>query len=70
MEFVELICVKEDSKLRVKITSPGYFNHSNCQFPRDIRIEGRKYRVRADDVKLVATRGKWFYTVKTKNSLI
>ena len=62
-EFVELKCVKEKSKLRVKIVTPGYFNDANCQFPRDLRIEGRKFRVRPEHVKLVTMRGKWFYSV-------
>ena len=67
MEYIELACVKEGSKLRIKITSPGYLNNANCQFPRDIRVEGNKYRVRADDVSLIMTRGKWFYTIKKGN---
>jgi hypothetical protein len=67
MEYIELICVKEGSKLRVKISTPGYFNNANCQFPRDIRVEGNKYKVRAEDVSLIMTRGKWFYTIKKGN---
>ena len=31
--IVTLICVKEGSKLRVKILSEGYIQHANCQFP-------------------------------------
>jgi Ca-activated chloride channel family protein len=42
INYVELACIKQGSKLRVKIVSAGYLNYANCQFPRDIRIEGAK----------------------------
>ena len=42
---VYLECVREKSKLRVRIISPGYYSDANCQFPRAIRVEGRKYSV-------------------------
>jgi hypothetical protein len=54
VEFVDLACVREGSKLRVRITSPGYLHEANCQFPRAIRAAGRRYRVPARDVKLAA----------------
>ena len=44
-ELVYLKCVKEGSKLRIKIISPGYHNESNCQFPKDIRVPERRYSV-------------------------
>ncbi len=43
--IVYLKCVKEQRKLRIKIISPGYHQEANCQFPKDIRIDGRKYSV-------------------------
>ena len=69
MEYVEFICIKEGSKLRIKILSPGYLAYANCQFPRDIRIEGLKYKVKSDDIKLITARGRWFYSVKKKDSI-
>ena len=50
MEYVELKCIKEGSKLRVRILSPGYLANANCQFPRDIRIEGLRYKVNYPDL--------------------
>jgi hypothetical protein len=44
-DLVYLKCVKEGSKLRIKIISPGYHNEANCQFPKNIRLPGRKYSV-------------------------
>jgi len=44
-DLVYLKCVKEGPKLRIKIISPGFFNQANCQFPKDIRVENRKYSV-------------------------
>lgn len=60
---VMLKCVKEKGKLRVKIVTPGYLSTCNVQFPRDIRIEGRMYKVDKKYISLVTTRGKYFYTV-------
>ena len=64
---VYLECVKEGSKLRVKILTPGYISGSNCQFPKDIRVVGRKYEVPASDVNLVTGRGRWFYRIGKNN---
>ncbi len=64
---VELECVKRGSRLRVHITSPGYLNNANCQFPRAIRAEGRRYSVPSEDVSLTGTRGSYFYRVKKTN---
>ena len=69
MEYVELKCIKEGSKLRVRILSPGYLANANCQFPRDIRIEGLRYKVKIEDIKLITARGRWFYSVKKKDSI-
>jgi len=42
---VELRCVREGGKLRVKIASEGYDETKNVQFPRVLRAEGASYRV-------------------------
>ncbi|MEH2357171.1 vWA domain-containing protein [Nostoc sp.] len=42
---VELHCVREGGKLRVKVMSKGYDSTKNIQFPRAIRAEGARYVV-------------------------
>ncbi|MBD2122515.1 VWA domain-containing protein [Trichocoleus sp. FACHB-262] len=42
---VELHCVREGGKLRVKVISEGYDGTKNIQFPRAIRAEGARYVV-------------------------
>ncbi len=42
---VELICVREKGKLRVKVVTEGYEQDKNVQFPRAIRAEGARYVV-------------------------
>jgi Ca-activated chloride channel family protein len=42
---VELYCVREGGKLRVKVKSDGYDVSKNVQFPRAIRAEGARYVV-------------------------
>lgn len=65
---VFLKCIKEGSRLRVRIITPGYYNDANCQFPRKIRFDGRKYKCSSEDVKLAkGPRGKYFYRINTKN---
>lgn len=44
-EGVELICIKEKGKLRIKVMSDGYDQSLNVQFPRAIRADGAKYVV-------------------------
>ncbi len=63
MEEVYLECVKVGSKLRVRITSAGYYKDANCMFPRDLRVAGRKYKCHRYDVNLVTSRGKYYYTI-------
>ena len=63
-EYVYLTCVKEKSKLRVRIITDGYFKNANCQFPRDLRQEGRIYKVHCRNITLITTRGKYYYSVK------
>jgi hypothetical protein len=40
---VLLECIKQGSKLRVRVVSDGYRSDWFCQFPSDIRVAGRKY---------------------------
>lgn len=62
---VMLKCVKVGSKLRVRIISPGYYSDANCQFPKDIRKEGRVYKVNVKEVVLAeGSAGRYFYRVK------
>ena len=61
--MLSLKCIKVANKLRVRITSPGYFNEANCQFPSDIRVEGRIYEVPVGNVSLITSRNKWYYKV-------
>ena len=42
---VTVECVKEGSKVRVKVVSTGYDNSKNVQFPRDMREPGKKFEV-------------------------
>jgi Ca-activated chloride channel homolog len=44
---VELHCVREGGKLRIKVISDGYDASKNVQFPRAIRAEGARYAVAA-----------------------
>ena len=60
---VLLKCVREKGKLRVKILTAGYMNEANCQFPRDIRKEGCHFKVKALNIRLISTRGKYYYSV-------
>lgn len=66
---VELTCVKQGSKLRIRILTPGYFRDANCQFPKDLRVEGRHYRVRPGDITLITSKGKWYYSVKNRDRI-
>ena len=50
-------CVKEGSKLRVRVVSPGYHADWYCQFPRDLRVEGARFVV---DQLREATQGGFY----------
>ena len=69
LDNVELICIKQGSKLRVRIISQGYINYANCQFPKDLRIEGRRFKVKSEYIKLITQKGRWFYSIKKKNCI-
>lgn len=64
-ETVYLKCVKVGSKLRVRIISDGYNFNANCQFPRSIRIDGRKYSAPVSAITFAkGPAGKFFYRVR------
>lgn len=66
-ENVYLKCVREGSRLRIKIISLGYDSNANCRFPRDIRKEGLIYSVPVEDVKCSRTNVEFFYMIKKAN---
>ncbi len=59
---VELYCVREGGKLRVKVKSDGYDSTKNVQFPRSIRAEGASYIVEGLELSADGT----FYRVHGK----
>lgn len=62
--LVYLECIREGSKLRMKITSSGFHREANCQCPRNIRIEGMKYSVPSHAVTFTEGPGrKFFYRI-------
>ena len=69
-ELIRIKCVLEKNKLRIKIISSGYSSDANCQFPKDIRVNGREYLVPKSDITLANTKGKFFYRIKKNNITI
>ena len=69
LELVQLVCIEEGSKLRVRIVSDGYIKTANCQFLREIRMKGRQYLVNPIHIRLITRRGKWFYSIQNKNAI-
>lgn len=65
--LVYLKCIKIGSKLRVRITSPGYKNDANAQFPRAIRAVDRKFSVHPEDIRLIRRGSSYFYSIGTRN---
>lgn len=65
-DLVRLKCVTEGHRLRVKIISRGYNSEANCQFPRDIRKDGREYLVPVSDVTFSEMNCKFFYRIGRK----
>ncbi len=57
---VKLICIKEGGKLRMRVLSEGYNQKWNVQFPKNLRIEGKKYIV--DEIREASQGG--FYRCK------
>ncbi len=68
-DYVYFTCVKQGSKIRVRITSKGYIPYANCQFPRDLRQQGKCFRAKTQFVKLVNTRGKYFYSCLKRTAI-
>jgi hypothetical protein len=62
--LVYLQCIKDGSRLRVRILSSGYFTTANCQFPRALREEGRYFSAPVSSVRLAGNSGTYFYRVK------
>lgn len=72
-----LKCVKAAGKLRIrfhhyvdtegKVYANAYNDTYNCQFPRDIRAEGKYYEIPEDDLKLSRGPSAPFYVVGKKN---
>ena len=63
-DVVTFLCVAEGSRLRVRITSPGYMPGANCQFPRAIREAGAVYHAPAAAVALARSGERYFYRVR------
>lgn len=68
-DLVDLICVKQGGKLRVRILTPGYLQDANCQFPRDLRVEGRRFQVHYQYIHLMTQRGRYFYSVRQRDQI-
>jgi len=79
--MIILQCVSEKKKLRIKfysyIDSEGkqyqnvYNNDYNCQFPKDIRVEGRFFSIGDEDLHLQADNYVApFYKVTKRNIII
>jgi len=62
--FIYLKCVKEGRKLRIKIISQGFNNNANCRFPRNIREEGRIYKVSINNITMIQSKNSYFYSIK------
>lgn len=63
-DLVYFKCIKVGRRLRVRITSPGYRQDANCQFPRAVRVEGGTYSASKSDVSFSVGPGhKFFYRV-------
>lgn len=69
MTSVNFVCVREGCRLRVRIVSNGYYTDANCQFPRDIRKEGRKFQAPAECVRFIKTANKYFYSVTPRSKI-
>lgn len=77
MSKIILKCILEKRKLRIKfhrfineegkIFNNAYNNNYNCQFPKDIRVEGRFFEIGENDLTTVINRGKPFYRVNKKS---
>ena len=74
--MIILECIKDKNKLRIrfncfvdnegKIFTNVYNNEYNCQFPKNIRENGKFYEVNDDDVIIVESKTP-FYKIKKNN---
>ena len=52
--FIYVQCVKAGSKIRLRIVNSTNYNRNwNCQGPRNIRVEGKVYRIDNPKVKVM-----------------
>ncbi|CCU56364.1 inhibitor of apoptosis 4 [Mythimna separata entomopoxvirus 'L'] len=65
--FVKLICIKHNSKLKIKINDNRYNTSLYCNFPRNIRKLNQIYEVTIDDIKLIRGNKKDYYYINKKN---
>jgi predicted DNA-binding WGR domain protein len=56
---VELVCIQQGGKLRMRVVSSGYHQDWNVQFPKNLRVLGQRYRV--DSVREAAQGGFYRY---------
>lgn len=67
-DLIKFICIKQGSRLRVRIISPGYNPNANCQFPRKIRKEGAIYEAPKEALTFSKNSAqKFFYRVKASS---
>jgi hypothetical protein len=66
-KLIYLKCVSAGKKLHVRVISPGYNHEANCQFPRNIRQEGKTYSAPLCNLSFSQMRGKFFYRVSKNN---
>jgi len=76
-DYIILKCVKEKNKLRVKFHlyvdvngkkyEDVYNNTLNCRFPRDKRVEGKFYKINANDLSISYRKEIPFYNIKFSN---
>ena len=67
--LIQFKCIKEGSKLRVKIISPGYNQYANCQFPKNIRKNGAVYEAPASAVSFNRNSNIQFFYRVSKNAI-
>ena len=75
--YIILQCISQEGKLRIRFHSyidkdgkcynNAYYNSYNCRFPKNIRQDGRFYKIPADDLSLSSTGTAPFYIVKKAN---
>lgn len=70
-ELVYLKCIHDGKKLRIRITSDGYYPFANCSYPREIRVKDRCYTIPSYDIMLKAgKRGTFFYVLEPSSITI